>query len=100
MGRSVKAGYIVAVDGFRELPDDVLARPPETDARMVFLAGADSRCFLPASQQRSFEYFDAIRPGYHALHVFPKYGHLDVFIGRNAARDVFPTILTELDRTA
>jgi pimeloyl-ACP methyl ester carboxylesterase len=98
MARSIKAGRIVAVEGHRELPADVLARPPETDARMVFLAGAASRCFLPASQTRSFEYFDARRRNYHALYVLPTYGHLDVFIGKHASRDVFPIILRELNR--
>jgi hypothetical protein len=32
------------------------------------------------------------------LQVLPGYGHLDVFIGKNAANDVFPIILEELDR--
>jgi hypothetical protein len=30
--------------------------------------------------------------------VFPKYGHQDVFMGKNAHRDVFPLILNELER--
>jgi cholesterol oxidase len=30
--------------------------------------------------------------------VFPEYAHLDCFIGRNAARDVFPLVVRELDR--
>ena len=32
----------------------------------------------------------------HALHIFPGYGHLDLFIGRDAEHDIFPTILSEL----
>lgn len=97
IGRSLRAGRIVAVDGLKELPPDVLACPPQTDARIVFLAGSASRCFLPASQTRSFEYFDRLRPNYHQLYLLPEYGHLDVFIGKNAARDVFPIILSELN---
>jgi hypothetical protein len=98
IGRSVRAGRVVAVEGYRELPADVLARPPETDARVVLLAGQASRCFLPGSQTRSFEYFDARRRNFHSLHVVPGYSHLDVFIGRHAARDVFPIIVAELAR--
>lgn len=30
--------------------------------------------------------------------LFPDYNHLDVFIGKNAARDVVPLILKELDQ--
>ena len=97
MDRSVRVGRIVAVDGFRELPPDVLAAPPLTDARIVFLAGQDNKCFLPESQVRSFKYFDRIRPGYHSLMVLPGYGHLDLFMGKNAWRDVFPSLVRALD---
>jgi cholesterol oxidase len=31
-------------------------------------------------------------------HRIPEYGHMDCFVGRNAARDVFPLILKELEK--
>jgi pimeloyl-ACP methyl ester carboxylesterase len=98
IGRSIRAGRIVAVEGFSELPRDVLAEPPRTDARVVFVAGADNRCFVPQSQVRSFEYLDSLRRNYHSLLVLPGYGHLDVWLGKNAWKDVFPRIIQELDR--
>jgi pimeloyl-ACP methyl ester carboxylesterase len=98
MRRSVRAGRILAVEGRKELPPDVLTRRPETDARIVFVSGADNQCFLPESQVRSFEYFDRLRPNYHSLHLFPKYRHIDPIIGKDASRDIFPTLLHELDR--
>ena len=55
---------------------------------------------LTASQVRSHAFFDAVRPNYHRLHVLPDYGHLDVIIGKDAARDVFPLVLRELDDPA
>jgi pimeloyl-ACP methyl ester carboxylesterase len=97
MAKCVDKGSLVAVDGRRELPEDFVARPPQTDARICFITGAKNRCFLPESQSRSFEYFERHRRGAHALHVFPEYAHLDVFMGRNAAADVFPIILSHLD---
>ena len=100
MAASIEAGRIVAVEGKRELPNDVLQRPPQTDARMVFIAGEKNYCFLPESQVRSYEYFDSLRRNYHALHVFPGYGHLDIWFGRNAHRDIFPVVVEELDKTA
>jgi hypothetical protein len=100
MLRSVRAGRIVAVEDRRELPSDVLAEPPKTDARVVFMAGEKNQCFLPDSQVRSFEYLNAARKNYHALYVFPGYSHLDPFLGRNAAQDVFPILVRELDRAA
>ncbi|MDQ3980298.1 MAG: alpha/beta hydrolase [Actinomycetota bacterium] len=96
MARCVARGHLVSVDGLPELPESFVAQPPQTDARFVLLAGADNRCFLAESQRRTFRYLDGLRPGKHALHVFPGYGHLDVFLGRRAASDIGPTILKEL----
>ena len=85
---------------FIVLPEDVAERPPETDARFILLTGELNRCFLPESQRRTYERLSQHRPGYHALHVIPDYGHLDIFMGQDAARDVFPLILAELNKPA
>ncbi|HEX8536881.1 MAG TPA: esterase, partial [Cystobacter sp.] len=98
MLESLSAGYMTPVDGYRELPQDVALRRPQTDARFVFMTGRGNRCFLAESQQRSYEALSRYRRGYHSLHVLPGYGHLDVFLGKNAPWDVFPLILAELNR--
>lgn len=98
MVRCVVRGHLVSVDGRKELPQSFVSQPPQTDARFVFIAGEDNHCFLPESQRRTFRFFDTHRPGHHALHVFPRYGHLDMFMGKQAASDVHPTILEELSR--
>lgn len=98
MARCVKRGHLVSVDGHPDLPTSFVAQRPQTDARFVFLAGERNRCFLAESQKRTFTFFDRHNPGKHALHVFPRYGHLDIFMGRQAATDIAPTILKELDR--
>jgi len=96
MARSVRHGHLVPLGVVPGLPADPVAQPPQTDARFVLLAGEDNRCFLPESQRRTFGYLDGHRPGFHALHVLPGYGHLDVFMGRYAGRDTVPVILSEL----
>ncbi len=98
MARCVAAGRLVSVEGFAELPADFAAAPPATDARFAFFAGLDNKCFSAESQVRSHEHFEALRPGFHTLHLLSGYGHLDVFMGRDAAKDVFPRILAELER--
>jgi hypothetical protein len=98
IARCVASGHLVAVEGYPALPGDFCAKPPRSQARFAFIAGQDNRCFLAASQVASYEYFDALRPGFHSLRVLPGYSHLDVFMGRNAARDTFPLILDELER--
>jgi len=99
MLRCVEAGHLVSVDGYRELPESYAAREPQTAARFALFAGKLNRCFLPESQERMFTFLNRFRPGTHSLHVLPTYGHLDVFMGARAAKDVFPLMLEELDRT-
>ncbi len=98
MMRCVVRGHLVPVEGRPELPVSPVARPPRTGARFVLLAGAENHCFLAESQARTFAFLDGLRPRYHSLHVLPGYGHLDVFLGRRAADDVFPLIVEELER--
>jgi hypothetical protein len=96
--RCVKKGNLISVEGKKELPADFVAQPPETDARIAFFAGKKNLCFLSESQEKSHAYFDKQHKNYHSLYVLPKYSHLDVFMGKDAARDTFPLILAELDK--
>lgn len=97
MARCVRAGHLVSYEPLAELPEDYLAEPPRTDARFVFLAGAENQCFLPESQQRSYDYLTRYRHD-HSLRIVPGYSHLDIFMGRSASRDVFPFIVEGLER--
>jgi hypothetical protein len=94
----IKAGRLVSVEGRVGLPKDFIAQPPQTSARIAFFAGSANLCFLPESQQRAFEFFERSRPNYHKLHIIPSYSHLDIFMGKDASRDIFPLMLSELDR--
>jgi hypothetical protein len=99
MRSCVAAGTLVSLGRYDELPRDFTAQAPRTDARIVLFAGVENRCFLPESQERTFRWLDGHAPGRHALHELPGYSHLDVFMGKHAARDVFPLMLSELERT-
>ena len=98
MAQCVRKGHLVSVEGQRDLPADFTAQPPQTDARFAFFAGRKNLCFLPESQERSFDYFNGLRKNYHSLRVFPTYSHLDVFLGRKAVHDTYPEMLAELER--
>jgi hypothetical protein len=99
MARSTEEGHVVPVEGFSEIPENPVAEEPKTDARFSFVVGAENACFRPLGQAKTFEFFDSYRPNYHSLNVVPGYGHLDVFAGQNAARDTYPIILRELEKT-
>lgn len=94
----VDRGYLHSVDGRPELPENFVDQAPETDARFSFVTGGLNNCFLPVSQERTFQFFEKHAPGRHSLHIVPGYGHLDVFVGKNAAKDWFPLIVAELDK--
>lgn len=96
MARSVARKELVPMDGFPELPGDVLRRQPQTDARFLLLTGTANRCFVPESQHRTLAWLEAAQPGRHRLAELPGYGHLDVFFGQNSARDVFGLIVEHL----
>jgi len=98
MLQSLRIGHLVAAEVRPELPANFIAQEPQTTARFAFLAGVNNRCFLAESQRRTFDFFNSWRSGYHSLRLIPNYGHLDVFIGKDAARDVFPQIAEELER--
>ncbi len=71
---------------------------PKTNARFVFFGGEKNLCFLPKSQQSTFSYFDALKPNYHKLFIINGYSHLDIFLGKNADKDVFPIMINELNQ--
>jgi len=96
ISKCVQAGHLISVEGRPELPESLVAQAPQTDARFCFITGGANHCFVPESQRRTFEWFDRREPGRHSLHIVPGYGHLDVFLGRNAHKDYTPRILAEL----
>jgi len=98
MRKCVAAGRLLAAEYHDELPRDFVAQPPRTDARFVFFAGRENRCFLPESQVETFRWFEHHQPGRHALRELDGYSHLDVFMGKDASKDVFPLMIDELER--
>ncbi len=94
----VNRGNMLSVQSFKELPDDFTQITPKTDARFAFFAGENNLCFVAQSQINSYEYFNGLRKDFHSLHVLKNYGHLDVFMGKNAAQDTFPLIIQELEK--
>lgn len=99
IGRCVRHGNLVSVTDNQELPADFAAAPSKTEARFAFFAGAENLCFLPESQRRSYDFFNDRRKNYHSFNLINGYSHLDIFMGQNAARDVFPLMLSELEKT-
>lgn len=98
MAECVAAGQLVSVSKRPGALPRYAERAPQTDARIALFAPQLNRCFLPESQERTFAFLQRHRPGKDSIHRIPGYGHLDVFFGKDAARDVFPLMLAELNR--
>jgi hypothetical protein len=95
--RCIGAGHVVSVKQLPGLPNSYIDDPPKTEARFALITGAENGCWAPESQRRTYAFLTQSRPqAGHTLHIFPGYKHIDLLIGKNAARDVYPTILQEL----
>jgi hypothetical protein len=92
------AGRLVRASNRPELPEDVTAQPPRTDARWTLIGGERNECFLPSGQVRTGAWLREQGATVDAVHVVPGYSHLDVFFGEHADQDVFPLIVNGLTR--
>ena len=63
------------------------------------MTGEHNRMFMPQSLRRTHELLrKAHGPQHYAHHVIRDYAHLDLWLGTNAERDVWPTVLAGLER--
>ena len=94
--KCVRKEVLVPLDS--SIGETYLDVPPKTDARIVLFGGEQNLCFHPDSQRKTFDYLNGIKPGFHKLYILDNYSHLDVFLGKNAHKDVFPTMINELNQ--
>ena len=75
---------------------------PQKAARLAlpisFVAGAGNELFFPETCIRTQRWLSAHNdPALYTRHIFDGYAHMDLFIGRDAARDVFPYLIEQLE---
>ncbi|HXI28650.1 MAG TPA: alpha/beta fold hydrolase [Vicinamibacterales bacterium] len=66
---------------------------------ITFLHGAENHLFLPEGSTKTLKTLAAANDAllYDRIE-FPIYAHMDCYMGRDAARDIFPSIVAALDR--
>lgn len=79
------------------LPADYLERAREVRTPLLLSTGAENRVFAD-SNPVCHRMLAELGCTQHELAVFDGYGHQDVFMGRDAARDVFPRMVEFLRR--
>ena len=79
--------------------DAYLANLDQFKFPINFITGEHNKMFVPKGLQRTY---DTLRrahgPQDYTHHVIKDYAHLDLWLGTNAERDVWPTALAELEK--
>ncbi|MQY27530.1 alpha/beta hydrolase [Nocardia aurantia] len=82
---------------YRDLPENALDQADRIDCPVLLLSGSRNEAWQD-SNRLCRDVLAARAPGVDARYVeIPSYGHLDTFIGRGAALDVFGHLLDFLD---
>jgi hypothetical protein len=79
------------------LPDNYFQYASEIETPVLLTTGAKNDVFRDSNivcHQR----LEAVAPGRYELMVYPGYGHQDVFMGKDVARDTFPAMLDFIRR--
>ncbi|MBF4769582.1 hypothetical protein ISU10_17585 [Nocardioides agariphilus] len=93
--RILREGHAVTADG----RDAYLPATDNLRLPISFLHGENNRLFKPEGSLLTYDYLrEANGPDLYTRTVIPDYSHMDLFIGKDAARDVYPVITAELDR--
>ncbi|HKG93541.1 MAG TPA: alpha/beta fold hydrolase [Gemmatimonadaceae bacterium] len=94
-GRAVK--YDTRNAKHQALPDDYLQSAAEIETPVMLTTGEDNYVFTD-SNVVCHEALERAAPGRHELKVYPRYGHQDVFMGKNVAADIFPSMVEFIRR--
>jgi cholesterol oxidase len=95
MGVMVRAGRALDARG----GDTYLANLDAFKLPLEFVTGEHNRMFMPVSLRRTLETLrKAHGTSNYSHHVFRDYAHLDLWLGTNAERDIWPTVLAGLER--
>jgi choline dehydrogenase-like flavoprotein len=93
--RILREDHAVAADG----ADVYLPASANLKLPISFLHGENNRLFKPEGSRLTYDFLrETNGPDLYTRTVIPDYAHMDLFIGKDAARDVYPVITAELDR--
>jgi lysosomal acid lipase/cholesteryl ester hydrolase len=91
--------YRPADPALERLPDDYFQYAAEIETPVLLTTGSNNHVFRD-SNVLCHRRLEQAAPGRHELRVYPGYGHQDVFMGKNVASDVFPSMLGFIRRNS
>jgi cholesterol oxidase len=93
--RMIQKGHVVDSKG----EDTYLPHVSRLALPISFIHGEINRMFLPRGSEQTYEFLrEKNGPQWYTRTVIPGYAHMDCFIGRDAARDIYPVVAAELDK--
>ncbi|MED4286452.1 GMC oxidoreductase [Priestia megaterium] len=91
-----RKGQIVNADGI----DVYLPNLERLDVPITFIHGEKNNVYLPKSTEITYQILCRKNKDIsYNRHVIPNYGHIDCIIGKNAVKDVYPLILSHLQKS-
>jgi len=91
----LREDHAVSFDG----DHDYLDGAANMRAPIDFIHGEHNRLFLPEGSALTYEWLREVNgPELYSRTIIPGYSHMDCFVGKDAARDVYPTVTALLDR--
>jgi cholesterol oxidase len=95
LSQIARAGHAVGPKG----EDCYLPHADRLKMPITFLHGAENHLFLPHGSEETMRFL-AERNGadLYNRHVIQNYAHMDCFLGRDADRDVYPIVASELEK--
>jgi cholesterol oxidase len=88
-------GHMVTADG----EEAYMPHLDRLKLPIAFIHGANNRLFTPEGSELTYNALREVNgPEYYVRHVIEGYAHMDCFIGKNAARDVYPIVTAELEK--
>jgi len=94
-----ETGHAISMDG----QTDYFAHPEWLRFPIHFIAGGRNQEMLPESSLRTLNWLQTANPKHKDLYsrkVYPAYGHMDCFIGKDASEHIFGDLIEFLDKTA
>lgn len=82
---------------YQSLPDNYFEYAKGIETPVLFMTGQENHVFTDSNIE-CHQRLEGICPGRHELHVFPRYGHQDVFMGKDCDKDIFPRLLQFLQQ--
>ena len=77
---------------YSALPRNYFEHARDIQTPVLFITGEQNNVFTD-SNIVCHQKLEKIVPGRHERHIFPNYGHQDVFMGKNCHNDIFPRLL-------